>query len=179
MQFWESEISGVFEISATPHKDERGSFARVYCPEEFEQAGIKFKSTQINLSTNPAKHTLRGLHFQLPPYSEAKLVRCTSGSIFDVVVDIRAGSNTFGQWQSFELSTQKLNAVFIPKGCAHGFLTLKDNTSVQYQMGTPYQPNQAKGIIWNDAALAIKWPARPRLLSSADENLPGFHQLEL
>ncbi len=172
MQFHPQDINGVFEITLERHEDERGFFARAYCPEEFEKAGIDFTSTQINLSGNRRKHTLRGLHYQNSPHAESKLVRCLQGRAFDVVVDIRPHSPTFGHWLSFNLDARTLNAVFIPEGCAHGFLTLEKDTLVQYQMGRPFVPGKAAGIVWNDPQLSIDWPHEPAVLSDADRNWP-------
>ncbi len=174
MRFHKSSIEGVFEVLADPHHDERGFFSRIYCPQEFLEAGIEFNSTQINLSGNLSAHTLRGMHYQNAPFSEAKLVRCVSGSAYDVVVDIRPGSQTFGQWQAFTLVAKELNAVFIPQGCAHGFLTLEDNTAIQYQMGRAFEPGQARGFRWDDALFSIDWPYNPGVISDADKNWPDF-----
>ncbi|MCP4935996.1 MAG: dTDP-4-keto-6-deoxy-D-glucose epimerase [bacterium] len=170
-------MEGVVEILAEPHHDERGFFSRIYCPQTFMDAGIKFNSTQINLSGNLRAYTLRGLHFQNAPFAEARLVRCLLGSAYDVVVDIRPDSKTFGQWQAFILSAQSMNAVYIPEGCAHGFLTLKDNTTLHYQMGCPHKPGHASGILWNDPFLAIDWPHKPLIISQADKNWSSFTDL--
>ncbi len=174
MKFAQQEIAGVFEITLEPHEDERGFFARAFCPAEFEQAGIAFTPDQINLSGNKKRHTLRGLHYQKPPHAEDKIVRCLQGHAFDVVVDLRPDSPTRGKWISFNLDAGEMNAVFIPKGCAHGFMTLKDNTLIQYQMGQPHVPGKAAGIIWNDPQLAIDWPHAPLALSPADQTWPDF-----
>ncbi len=146
MRFKALPIQGVFEIEAEPHADMRGAFARLYCPAEFASAGIDFNPVQINLSTNPARGTLRGLHFQDPPFAEAKLVRAVRGRAFDVAVDLRTDSPTFKQWTSVVLDSHAMNAIFIPEGCAHGFLTLEDDTDLLYQMGRAYEPGHAPGI---------------------------------
>ncbi|AXS40435.1 dTDP-4-dehydrorhamnose 3,5-epimerase family protein [Breoghania sp. L-A4] len=174
MRIVETALNGVFSIEASPHRDARGVFARYYCPEEFHKAGIAFTSTQINLSGNPRKHTLRGLHYQPEPFAEAKLVRAVRGRAFDVVVDIRAGSATRGQWISVELSADAMNAVFVPEGCAHGFLTLEDDTDILYQMGRPFEPGHAAGYRWNDPTFAIDWPAEPAVIGDADQCWPEF-----
>ncbi len=174
MRFQKSSIDGVFEVLVDPHQDERGFFARLYCPQELIDAGIEFNSTQINLSGNLSAHTLRGMHYQNAPFEEAKLVRCMSGSAYDVVVDIRPDSRTFGHWQAFTLSAKDLNAVFIPQGCAHGFLTLADDTVIQYQMGRAFEPGQARGFRWDDPFFAIDWSHDPRVISDADENWAAF-----
>lgn len=174
MRIVETALAGVLRIEASPHRDARGAFARYYCPEEFRKAGIDFTSTQINLSSNPKAHTLRGLHYQPAPFAEAKLVRAVRGRAFDVVVDIRTDSATRGQWISAELSAEAMNAVFVPEGCAHGFLTLEDDTDILYQMGRPYEPGYAAGYRWDDPAFAIPWPAKPAVIGDADRAWPAF-----
>lgn len=172
MIFEPTALPGVIRVIQTPHGDARGSFSRLYCPEEFAGAGIAFTSTQINLSRNPAKHTLRGLHWQDAPHAEAKFIRITRGRVFEVVVDIRAGSPARYQHLTLELDAEKGDGLFIPEGFAHGFLTLEDNTDMLYQMGRPYVPGHARGLRWDDPALAIQWPAAPALINEADCNWP-------
>ncbi len=174
MRFQKTRLEGVVEVLAEPHGDERGFFSRLYCPQAFLEAGIHFNSTQINLSGNLRAFTLRGLHYQNPPFAESKLVRCVSGSAYDIVLDIRPNSQTFGQWQSFTLSAKDMNAVFIPTGCAHGFLTLEEHTAIHYQMRSPHEPGHAKGIAWNDPFFAIDWPHEPKVISDADNSWPAF-----
>jgi dTDP-4-dehydrorhamnose 3,5-epimerase len=173
MIFSETPIPGVFEIGAQPHSDARGIFARLYCPEEFAHAGIAFTSTQVNLSTNLRRHTLRGLHFQSPPHAEAKLVRCIAGTVWDVAVDLRPGPGQ-GRWHAVELDAERMNAVFLPDGIAHGFLTLTDGAQVLYQMGRLHEPGHGRGIRWDDPDLAIAWPGDPEVISDADRAWPGF-----
>ena len=168
MRFLPQSIAGVFVVEAAPHIDERGAFARTFCTQEFEAAGISFTTAQINLSTNPKRHTLRGLHYQDPPYAEAKFVRAVRGRAFDVVVDLRRDSPTHRRWLGIELDSSKMNAVFVPEGCAHGFLTLEDDTDILYQMGRLFVDGHAKGVRWNDPAFAITWPAPPALISPRD-----------
>jgi dTDP-4-dehydrorhamnose 3,5-epimerase len=165
-------LAGVMRVKPEPHDDARGRFIRLYCPEEFAKAGIVFQSNQINLSTNPLAYTLRGLHFQDPPYAEAKLIRVMRGSIHEVVVDWRAGSPTHGQHLAMRLDSRGAEALFIPEGCAHGFLTLEPETKLLYQMGGAYVPGHAKGLRYNDPSLGIQWPAEPRMISEADRNWP-------
>ena len=172
VKFSATELPGVVELESEPHRDARGSFARLYCPDEFAEAGLTFSSTQINLSRNGARHTLRGLHFQEPPYAEAKIVRAVSGSIFDVAVDLRPDSPMRYHWTSRILEAGRGNALFIPEGFAHGFLTLEPDTDVLYQMGRPYVPGRAKGLRYDDPGLAIAWPFPPRALSEADVQWP-------
>jgi dTDP-4-dehydrorhamnose 3,5-epimerase len=172
LQFRELEITGVKLIATTAHVDERGAFARLYCPTAFREAGIEFTSTQMNLSTNAVRHTLRGMHFQMKPYEEAKLVRVVHGAIYDVVADLRADSPTRGKWTAVELSAANLHALLIPEGCAHGFLTLEDDTHVIYQMGREFVPGHAAGFRFDDPRMAIEWPAAPAVMSDADRNWP-------
>lgn len=173
MEFHETGLPGVFEIETTPHGDERGLFARLYCPEEFTKAGIAFTPTQVNLSTNPVTGTLRGMHFQKPPFAEAKLVRVIQGAAWDVAVDLRAGP-TFGKWIATELSAKNLRALYLPEGVAHGFLTLSADTHILYQMGRSYVPGHADGVRWDDPALAIDWPSAPEVIADKDQAWPDF-----
>lgn len=163
-----TDIEGVFDIGLEPVKDERGFFARAYCWEEFARAGIDFTSTQINISRNDAALTLRGMHWQAPPHAEAKLVRCLRGRIYDVVADIRADSPTYRRWIGRELDAVSGNALFVPEGCAHGFLTLEADCDVLYHMGRPYAPGKAAGFRFDDPAFAIAWPYEPKVIASAD-----------
>lgn len=172
MLFERTAIHGVLKLRLEPHVDHRGFFARVYCPEEFARAGVAFQSTQINLSHNSEPLTLRGMHYQPEPYAEAKIVRCTRGRIFDVVVDLRPESPTYRQWCGAEIDAQSGAAMFIPEGCAHGFLTLTPDADVLYQMGRMYEPGHGRGVRWDDPALAIAWPGAPRVISDADQAWP-------
>ena len=170
-----TELPGVMRIVAEPQSDARGLFARLYCPEEFAEAGIDFTPTQVNLSTNRHIHTLRGMHFQRPPHAESKLVRVIQGRAWDVVVDLRSGP-TRGKWIAEELSSDGLNALFLPEGVAHGFLTLEPDTHILYQMGRNYVPGQADGVRWDDPDLAIEWPSppNPETLSEQDRTWPDL-----
>ena len=174
MRIAPTELDGVHEIELAPNEDERGFFARLYCPKELAHAGINFTSTQINLSRNREKHTLRGMHWQDPPYSEAKLVRATSGSLCDIVVDMRSGSPTFRRWIARTLDARRGNALFLPEGFAHGFLTLEANTDVHYQMGRCYAPGHARGFRWDDPKVGIVWPCRPAVIAAADLAWPAL-----
>ena len=171
MNFAPTPIPGVVEVTTTPHRDARGGFARLYCPDEFAAAGIVFAPTQVNLSTNPLRHTLRGLHFQHAPHAEAKLVLAVAGQVWDVAVDLRPGAG-FGRWHGLLLDAAAMNAVFLPKGVAHGFLTLTDDAALLYQMSRNHVPGHANGLRWDDPALAIAWPAPPALLAEADRTWP-------
>ncbi len=172
MKIIRTEIQGVFDILLDAHRDERGFFARLYCPEEFAEAGILFTPSQVNLSRNKVALTLRGMHWQDPPFAEAKIVRVTAGAAHDVVVDLRPESATFRRWLSRRLSVEEANAIFIPEGCAHGFLTLTPETDILYHMSRTYVGGEARGFRWNDPGFAIKWPAEPRVIGDADRNWP-------
>jgi dTDP-4-dehydrorhamnose 3,5-epimerase len=178
MIFRETDIEGVFIIDLEKIEDERGYFARAWCWDEFFEAGIETTFVQCNVSYNRFRGTLRGLHFQLPPSAEGKLIRCTRGSLFDVAVDLRAGSPTRGKWTSVELSAANGRMIYIPEGLAHGFETLEDNTEIFYQMTARYDAKAARGVRWDDPMLAIRWPIpRPAVLSPRDKTLPAFAEL--
>lgn len=174
MRFTETEIPGVFIIDVEPRADERGSFNRVFCPDEFAAAGIAFVSTQINIARNTHRHTLRGMHHKAPGFEEAKLVRCVRGAIFDVAVDLRPDSPAFRRWVGVELDETSMRALFIPEGCTHGYLTLRDDTDVLYQMSRHYSPEGDAGARWDDPAFAIDWPARPAVINERDATYPNF-----
>lgn len=174
MRFVPLKIAGVFVVEATPYLDARGHFTRVFCAEEFAAAGIGFATAQINISGNAKRHTLRGLHYQNPPHAEAKFVRAVRGRAYDVVVDLRTASVTHRQWVAVELDARMTNALFVPEGCAHGFLTLEDDTDILYQMGRPFVAGAGLGVRWNDPAFAIAWPASPAVISDRDATYPDY-----
>jgi dTDP-4-dehydrorhamnose 3,5-epimerase len=174
MLFRETRIAGVFEIHLERMADERGFFARSWCRKEFEQAGLNPCLVQCSISYNPRKGTLRGMHYQAAPFEEAKLVRCTRGSIYDTVIDLRPQSPTFRQWIGVTLTAQERNMFYVPEGCAHGFLTLEDDCEVFYQMSSFYCADAGRGVRWDDPAFKIAWPERPQLLSERDRNYPDF-----
>ncbi len=175
MKFTKLALKGAYLIEIEPKVDERGFFARAYCTQEFEAHGIPSTLKQCNISYSHTKGTLRGMHYQEKPHSEAKLVRCTGGALYDVLIDLRKESPTYAQWVSLELSAQNRSMVFIPEGLAHGFQTLEDNTEVFYQMSTIYTPGYAKGILWNDPYFNIPWPIQPpTILSQADRSYLPF-----
>jgi dTDP-4-dehydrorhamnose 3,5-epimerase len=174
MRFLSTELPGVFVIEVEARPDERGLFARTYCREEFGAQGLCTDWVQCSASFNTRAGTLRGLHWQAAPHEEVKLVRCTSGAAFDVVVDLRAGSPTYGKWVAVELSAANRTAVYIPGGCAHGFLTRADGTELFYQMSARYVPEAARGVRWDDPALGIEWPGRPVVISDRDANLQNL-----
>jgi dTDP-4-dehydrorhamnose 3,5-epimerase len=174
MKFLETKIPGVFEISIEPKTDERGFFARSWCAQEFERHGLNPRLAQCSISFNTHKGTLRGVHYQVAPYQEAKLVRCTRGAIFDVAIDLRPQSPTFKAWVSAVLTAELRNMLFVPEGCAHGFLTLENDTEVLYQMSEVFDPDSARGVRWNDPAFQIAWPARVEQISERDRTCPDF-----
>lgn len=168
MKFSATALAGVIAIALEPHRDNRGFFARTFDPAEFSRAGIEFTPAQMNISRNDATHTLRGMHWQDAPYDEDKVVRVTSGAIYDVVVDLRANSSTYRKWIAATLDARTGNALFIPTGCAHGFLTLEPATDVFYLMGQAYTPGHARGFRYDDASVGIDWLAEPKVIASAD-----------
>lgn len=174
MTFQETKLPGVFEIGLERKADERGFFARAWCQKEFESKGLSHSLVQCSVSFNTRAGTLRGLHYQVPPYPEVKIVRCTKGALYDVVVDLRPDSPTFREWIAVELKSSDRNMVYIPHGCAHGFLTLEDETEVFYQMSEFYQPDASRGVRWNDPVFGIEWPAKPTLMSERDRTYPNF-----
>lgn len=174
MRFTSTQIAGVVRVEAEPHRDDRGLFARLHCPDAFAAAGIPFEPAQTSLSRNPHRHTLRGMHYQPAPYAETKLVRVTRGRVFDVAVDLRPESPTYRGWTGAELSAENLMGLFIPQGVAHGFLTLEPDTDVLYQIAPAFQPGRGAGVRWDDPAFAIAWPAAPALMSPADAAYPAY-----
>ena len=178
MTFQETKLSGVFEIHLEPAHDSRGFFARSWCQKEFENRGLDPRVVQCNVSFNQRKGTLRGMHYQASPNAEAKLVRCTSGSVYDVVIDLRPQSPTFKQWIAAVLSSVQRNMIYVPKGCAHGFLTLEDNTEVFYQMSEFYSPESVGGVRWDDPAFQIVWPAKAEVISERDRNYADFEPVQ-
>jgi dTDP-4-dehydrorhamnose 3,5-epimerase len=174
VKFKETKISGVFEIQLDPRPDERGFFARTWCKEEFRDQGLSASLVQCSVSLSTRKGTLRGMHYQAAPFPETKVVRCTQGAIYDVVLDLRPQSVTFKDWIAVLLTAENRNMVYVPAGCAHGFLTLKDETEVFYQMSEFYNPESARGVRWDDAAFQIAWPEKVEVISDRDRTYPNF-----
>ncbi len=174
MIFRPTPLEGVWIVDLEPHTDERGFFARAFCAREFAGHGLDAAFVQCNLSRNRRRGTLRGLHWQAPPREEAKLVRVVRGAIFDAVVDIRPGSPTFRQAFTLRLEDESGRALYVPRGCAHGFLTLEDDTDVFYLMSDFFAPELARGARWDDPAFAIPWPEPPRYISPRDQAHPPF-----
>ena len=165
-------IAGLVEIRPDRAMDRRGSFFRSYCAETFARAGIAFRPTQISISENPRRHTLRGLHWQAAPATEGKLIRCLRGAVHDVALDMRPGSADFGRHVAVTLSEEAANAFFIPPGFAHGFLTLTEDAVLEYMIDAAYDPALARGIRWDDPAFGIAWPAAPAVISERDASWP-------
>jgi len=174
MKFAETKIKGVFVIEPELIEDERGFFARTWCEKEFEEHGLIPSYVQCNISFNKNKGTLRGMHYQAEPWAEAKLIRCTKGSIYDVALDLRPESPSFKKWFSVELTAENRKMLYIPERIAHGFLTLEDSTEVFYQMSQYYHPESTRGARWDDPALHIEWPFTPRFISARDKQFEDF-----
>lgn len=170
MLFSETKLSGAYVIHPERLEDERGFFARSWCQKEFEQHGLNYRLVQCNISFNRHTGTLRGMHYQVEPREEAKLVRCTRGAIFDVVVDLRPESATFREYVGLPLSAENRTMLYVPKKFAHGFITLEDNTEVFYQMSEFYAPECARGFRWNDRSFNIKWPLEATVISERDSS---------
>jgi dTDP-4-dehydrorhamnose 3,5-epimerase len=174
MQFTAVELPGVYIIEPERLEDERGFFARIWCQQEFTAHQLDARLVQCNISFNSRRGTLRGLHYQIAPYEETKIVRCTMGAIYDVIVDLRPDSPTFKNWLAGELTATNRKMLYIPAGLAHGLQTLADNTEVFYQMSDFYHPECARGVRWDDIAFGISWPMKPTAISPQDQQYPDF-----
>lgn len=172
LQFQETPLAGAFVIIPTGVDDERGSFGRLFDQDLFRDRGLDVTLAQASFSYNIAERTLRGMHYQREPWAETKLVRCTRGSVYDVVVDLRAGSKTRLRWFGVELDERARNAIYIPAGFAHGFVTLTPDAELHYQISTPYHPGSSAGIRWDDPVLGIQWPVEPAVISDRDGSYP-------
>jgi len=168
MIFTETKLKGAYLIDVDKHEDERGFFARSWCTDEFERHGLNPRLVQCNISFNKKLGTLRGLHYQSSPYQEAKLVRCTMGALYDVIIDLRSDSSSFKKWFSVELTAQNRRSLYVPEGFAHGFQTLVDDTEVFYQMSEFFHPECARGVRWDDPAFGIVWPISNAIISKKD-----------
>jgi dTDP-4-dehydrorhamnose 3,5-epimerase len=178
MIFRETDLDGVVVIDLEKIEDERGYFARTWCWKEFFDAGLETTFVQCSVSHNRLRGTLRGMHFQVAPSAEGKLIRCTRGRVFDVAVDVRPGSPTRGNWVSVELSADTGRMIYISEGFAHGFQTLEDGSELFYQMTAAYDAKAARGLRWDDPALAIAWPIpEPTVLSARDRTLPRLAEV--
>lgn len=174
MIFTPTEVEGVFVVDVERRIDDRGWFGRTYSPDEFAAHGVAWQVVQCSMSVNHRSGTLRGLHYQGDPHGDPKLVRCSRGRIFDVAVDLRPSSPTYCRWTSEVLDPDTANALFVPAGCAHGFLTLSDSTEVSYLIGASYAPGAARGVRWDDSAFGIDWPFAPSVISDRDARYPDF-----
>ncbi len=175
MRFVPVGLGGAYLIELEPHEDERGSFARIWCRDELAEQGLDPELAQCSVSRNPRAGTLRGMHFQRKPHEETKMVRCVSGAAFDVIVDLRPESPTRGRWFGATLDSERGSAMYVPKGFAHGFQTLVDDTDVLYLISHPYIPAAGTGVRWDDGALGIDWPEVPiRTISDRDRSWPDF-----
>jgi len=174
MIFTQIKLKGSFIIEPEKIEDERGFFARSWDQKKFEEYGLNPKLVQCNISLSRKTGTLRGMHYQIAPYEEAKLVRCTKGRIFDVIIDLRSTSETFKQWFGIELNAENYKMLYIPEGFAHGFQTLEDNTEVFYQTSQVFMPEYARGIRWDDNAFQISWPVKSPILSKKDLSYDTF-----
>jgi len=177
MKFHPTSLEGVRRIELDPRGDERGFLARTYCEDAFAAHGLHTRWPQCNFTRTRQRGMVRGLHWQAEPRPEVKLVRCIRGAIWDVIVDVRLASPTFGQWEAFELAGQGWDQLYVPAGFAHGFQCLADDTEVHYQMGDNYVPELARGLRWNDPQVNIRWPLPLAGLSPRDEALPWLHEL--
>ncbi len=174
MIFTETKLKGAFILEVKKIEDERGFFGRSWCKKELEDHGLNANVVQANVSYNKVKGTLRGMHFQKPPYQETKLVRCTRGAIYDVIIDLRPDSPTYRQYIGVELTEDNYRMLFVPGDFAHGFITLQDKTEVTYQVTQYYTPGAEGGIRWNDPAFNIRWPIEPVVVSGKDQVHPDF-----
>lgn len=174
MKFTPTPLKGSFLVDLEKKEDPRGFFARLYCCEEFKAQGLEHKIVQANDSWSTHKGTLRGLHYQLPPYEETKLVRCLSGSLYDMIIDLRADSPTFGKAFGAVLSAENRKMMFVPRGFAHGFLTLADDTEIFYLVSEFFSKEHERGIRWNDPYFKLQWPSAPEVISDRDKSHPDF-----
>ncbi len=174
MIFHATEITGAYVIDVEQRRDERGFFARAWCQREFAAHGLTAQVVQTNISYSKHRGTLRGMHFQRAPYAEAKLVRCTRGAIYDVIIDLRPDSPSYRRWIGVELSAATYRMLYVPEGCAHGFQTLVDDTEVTYQVSQFYTPDAEGGVRYNDAAFNIAWPLEVTVISDKDRQWPDY-----
>jgi dTDP-4-dehydrorhamnose 3,5-epimerase len=179
MRFEPTMVTGVLLVEQERHQDERGFFARTWCADELSARGLDARLAQTSVAFNHLRGTLRGLHYQAPPHAEAKLVRCTSGALFDVAVDLRPDSPTFRRWVGVELTPENGRALYIPAGCAHGCQTLADRTEVLYHISAGHHPASARGVRWDDAAFGIQWPLPVAVIAARDRHYPDLDPASL
>ncbi len=174
MTFTPTEIDGVWVVEPERYEDDRGFFARTWDASEFSDRGLNGAFAQASISYNRRRGTLRGMHYQASPHEETKLVRCTAGAIFDVAIDLRSSSPTFLAWTGVELSAESRAALYVPEGCAHGFLTLSDEVEISYQISVPHEPSAARGVRFDDPAFGILWPEEIVVINDRDRTYPDF-----
>ncbi len=174
MKFTESPIKGAYIIDVNRIGDERGYFGRLWCEKEYKEVGLNAKICQSNIGVSKHKGTLRGLHYQHAPHQEVKIVRCSRGAMFDVIVDLRPDSKTYKQWFGMELNEDNATMLYVPEGCATGYLTLTDNTEMYYHTTEFYHPESETGVRYNDPAFGIEWPGEINILSEKDRDRPDF-----
>jgi dTDP-4-dehydrorhamnose 3,5-epimerase len=178
VHFVPTELSGSYILEIEPVQDERGFFSRLWCRKQFQDFGLHSHFEQQSLSFNRKRGTLRGMHFQLAPHEEIKLIRCSRGAIWDVILDLRPGSSTFRRWLATELTADNYKMVYVPAGFAHGFQALTDDAEVLYQISEPYHPELARGVRWDDPAFRIEWPLPNPIISLRDREFPDFYPNE-
>ena len=176
MKFHPTSIHGAYLLELEERRDDRGFFARFFCEEEFRARGLETNFLQLNNSLSHSKGTLRGMHYQLPPAADAKVVRVMRGALYDVILDLRPDSPSFHQWFGAELTDQNRRAIYVPKGCAHGFITTADETEVLYMVSATHTPDCERGLRYNDPAFTIQWPIAPTILSDKDRNWQDFNE---
>lgn len=177
MRFVTTPVVGATIVELESHDDARGTFSRTFCEEEFARAGIDMRVVQTNISRNPYRRTMRGMHYQTQPHGEPKIVHCVRGRIFDVAVDLRPESPSYCRWAAVELFPDANRLFYIPRGCAHGFLTLEDESDIVYLMGAPFVPGVTRGLRWNDPAIGIVWPAEALRISEQDAKYSDFSRV--
>ncbi|MBC8227527.1 MAG: dTDP-4-dehydrorhamnose 3,5-epimerase family protein [Gammaproteobacteria bacterium] len=176
MKFTAQKISELYLINPDPHEDERGIFRRSFCVNEFKKNGISFEVKQGNISENFNKHTMRGFHYQVEPSNESKIISCVTGSLYNVVIDLREKSQTFKQWVGLNLDAVNRDSIYVPAGCANAFLTMSNNTIVHYYMGDSFNSDSYRGIRYNDPYFSVEWPNKPKFISKKDLTLPDFQE---
>lgn len=174
MKFRETKVSGAYVIDVHRIEDDRGFFGRLWCSEELAGQNLNPRIAQINVGFSPAQGTLRGMHFQVAPFLEVKIVRCTRGAVYDVVVDLRPESPTYLKWDAAELTEDNRSMMYVPEGCAHGYLTLTPDSEIYYIASEVYSPDSAKGVRFDDPAFGIEWPAPVKVISDGDRNWPDY-----
>ena len=170
----ETPVAGTFVIDVQPARDERGFFAKTFSTTELAAHGLETAIAECSIAFNTDRHTLRGLHYQAPPHEETKFVRCTRGAVYDVAVDLRPASPTYLRWTALELSAENRRALYVPAGCAHGYLTLQPDSELHYLISEAYAPEAARGVRWDDPHFGIGWPAAPAVISDRDASYPDF-----